>query len=113
MLHILTGGTWNPHDLRPMSAIAVLTLLWTVPGSALLALCFAWTRGRGFSLEGRLALTVLLGAVAGAAIMVPAGTSTAILLGLAYGLATGVAWAALHMMLYGRDKGDRAGSRPA
>jgi hypothetical protein len=99
----LFGGSWSGVGLRHVVGIAAATLMFTVPGSALLSLAFAWSGRRGLPLTLRRALLVLLGALAGAGMMLPLGGLQSVTLGGVYGAATAAAWVGLHMVLYGRE----------
>jgi hypothetical protein len=77
-----------------------MSLIFTLGGSALLGLVFAWTWGRGVPLAGRYVVQVLVGALAGGALLLPAGTASAALIGGTYGLVTACVWVLTHWMLY-------------
>jgi hypothetical protein len=100
VLHFATGGHLAQPGLRQAMALTAMSLVFTLPGSALLALIFAWTEERRVPLYGRYGLMIALGGVAGATLMM---FSTAALLGCAYGAGTAVAWVGLHSLLYPRS----------
>jgi hypothetical protein len=100
ILQVATGGHLSGDDLRVVAAIAAFSLIFTMGGSGLLSLAFGWLEHRGFTMLGRYAAIVCIGGVAGAAIMLPFGTSISTLLGSSYGLATACAWILLHRLLF-------------
>jgi hypothetical protein len=99
IVQIATGGQLSGNGLRVVGWLAITTLLFTVPGSALLSLAFAWAESRGLPLLGRYVALIALGAIAGSLAMT-FGTSTAVIAGCLYGTATAVIWVALHRTLY-------------
>lgn len=80
--------------------IGLFALIFTVGGSAFLCLAFAWMGDRSFRVPARYGVLLVAGAAAGALILVPVGTPILLLAGLAYGLATALAWVTLHLILY-------------
>jgi len=100
ILNILHGGGWTSFDLAGMLGLGIISLLWTVPASALVTLAFAWSGWSGTSAALRRALLVPLAAIAGAVFM--SFFEFQLLFGFVYGAATALAWGALQWALYGR-----------
>lgn len=94
--HWSSGGDMSEPEIRVTAAIATTSLLYTLGGSALLALVFAWSRGRSIPLSARYALIVATGSAAGVALMAPFGTPEFMRVGLIYGLVTALCWVAVH-----------------
>jgi hypothetical protein len=89
-------GAWSVQEMRHLVGFAVATLLWTLPGSALLFLIFSALRGRGLSTPWSLVLLVILGAAAGALMLCLIGLRTDnIVTGALFGLTTTTCWVAL------------------
>lgn len=99
-LHWTGGGEISAAAFRTALGFAGVTLIWTVGGSALLVLAFAWTGSRGVPLIARYALIVVLGGAAGAALMWPLGSHLAMKMGLSCGLLTSFFWVAIHRLTY-------------
>jgi len=96
-----------------MLSLTLMTLAFTIAGSTLLNLAFASIR---FPPSGaRYLVLVVIGGVAGGALMLLSGGRPLILTGMAYGAVTAGLWACFHLMLFGRsDRSDHPqGSRPA
>ena len=74
-------------------------LLFTLGGSALLVLVFAYLRPRRIAV--RYAVLLVIGPAAGAAMLGFFGTPTGLGLGAGFGFVTTVAWVTLHKLLYG------------
>jgi hypothetical protein len=93
---ILYHGAWSGSDMRSFVGFALITLFWTVPGSALLFLIFGVLRGRDLSLGWSLFLLVILGTIAGGLMLSLFGMRASnFAVGALYGLATAISWAAL------------------
>lgn len=95
----LGGGTSGP-ELGMAAALGVTSLIFTLGGSALLTLAFAWSGGRSIHILVRYGLIVAIGGGVGGAMMLPLGTAGSIGTGVSYGLATGLFWIALHRAIY-------------
>lgn len=80
--------------------LGAMSLIFTLGGSALLGLVFAWTWGRGLPLAGRYVVQIMVGALTGGALLLPAGNVSTALIGVTYGFVTACAWVATHWALY-------------
>ena len=111
VLHLMSGGELT--DWRSALSMALVTLFFTVGGSALLTLVYS---SIGFLPSGaRYLVLVVVGVIAGGAFMLLALAGSLMLAGMAYGATTACLWAGFHAMLFGRsDRSDHSqGSRPA
>ena len=99
-LNALHGGGWTSLELAGLFGASIIALLWTLPGSALLTLAFAWSGWSGSSAALRRVVLIPVGAAAGAA----AGFffDTGLTFGFIFGAATAVAWGAFQWAIYGR-----------
>jgi hypothetical protein len=94
----IEGHIPSLQDLRDSFG---LTILFTVPGSGLLVLFFAWLSRWEMPMALKLGMLIPLGAASGALIMIALLFPAALVgLGIAYGSATAVAWVGLHLALY-------------
>ncbi len=101
LANLALGGGWSEDDVRGVLALGLGTLIFTLGGSAFLVLVFAWMERWSMPPMARYGTLILVGAAAGAAVMLPFGTPASSAAGLAYGVATAMAWAALHRILFG------------
>jgi hypothetical protein len=91
-LQLISHGGWAGEDLRSLIGIGLLTLVFTVAGSALLFLAF-WRLAKLRAVDGwSYAILVLFGGLAGAFMLSFLGASG---IGAAYGVVTALAWVAL------------------
>ena len=96
-----------------MLSLTLMTLAFTIGGSTLLTLVFSSIE---FLPSGaRYLVLVVMGGIAGGALMLLSGGRPLILTGMAYGAVTAGLWACFHLMLFGRskDRDDTRGSLPA
>ena len=100
--HWSLGGEMSEPEIRITATIVTTSLPYTLGGSALLALVFAWSRGRGIPLGARYGLIVATGSTVGIALMAPLGTSELMRVGFIYGLVTALCWITLHRAIYRR-----------
>lgn len=97
-LHFLLGGGWIELEGRRILGLVLASLIFTLPGSMALLLFYSKIEESGPYLL-RYCLIIAAGGVAGAAwLLVLFRTSSSAALGCAYGVATAVAWAALHCL---------------
>jgi len=97
----LTAG-WTGSERWSLLGLSIISLLWTVPTSAVVMLAFAWPGWSGTSVGLRRIMLVPVGALAGPAIMMLGESSVAPLFGCVYGAVVASAWSGLHWALYGR-----------
>jgi hypothetical protein len=83
--------------LRDTYVFGLSSLIFTLPGSGLLMLAFAWMGQWSLSLIARYLCLVAIGGVAGAAILMLPGVP---LWGFSYGSATALFWSILHAAIY-------------
>ena len=94
-------GWGNPIYWRPLVAVGAASLLFTIGGSTLLMFAFARMSARSNTL--RYFALILIGVVAGGAVMLLiSGPSLFVLAGAAYGGTTACLWAVFHRLAYGR-----------
>ena len=96
--HLLSGG--GVADLSSAFGFGLITLLFTIGGSAFLTLMFARMRSTPNAL--RYVALVALGCVAGVVPMLWA-TSDFRIAGAIYGTTTACIWCAAHLLLYRSD----------
>lgn len=109
--HMMAGG--DLAHWRPVLSVALMTLVFTLGGAALLTLGFS---SIGFLPSvARYLVVVVMGVTAGGALMLLSGGRPLMLAGMAYGATTACLWVGFHAMLFGRsDRSDHPqGSRPA
>lgn len=86
-------------DWRPFFGVGVMSLIFTVGGSAFLSLLFRTMSAR--PVVGRYAVLIGFGALAGFATMGSLGASSPLIwAGLVYGVATACLWVGLHRALH-------------
>jgi hypothetical protein len=101
ILHFAMGGDTSEAGFRAILGLGLVTLIFTIAGSAALTLAFAAVGQRGLSLGMRYVVLIGLGAAAGGAVMLPFRTSDTVVAGVVYGVATASVWVGLHRAIYG------------
>jgi hypothetical protein len=91
---LIYGGKFGPSDIRFTLGFAAMTLIFTVGGSAFLALVNQALDSRNVPRHLRYAALVLTGGAAGALTLSFLGSSS-VAIGAGYGTVTALAWVAL------------------
>ncbi len=93
-VQLIYGGKFGPSDIRFTLGLAAMTLIFTVGGSAFLALVYQAMDSRNIPRTFRYAALVVIGGAAGALTLSLLGFSSAAI-GAGYGTVTALAWVAL------------------
>jgi len=93
-------GGYSKDALRDTYFVGFDSLIFTLPGSGLLMLAFAWLGGRSLPLIARYLCLMAIGGVAGAAMLMLGGLGRGALVGFGYGSATALFWSILHAAIY-------------
>jgi hypothetical protein len=112
LTQVFYQGAWSASDIRLLLALATMSLVWTVPGSALLSFFFVGLRGRGLAVGWSIVAVVIFGTIAGGLILCLIRVATDMFLwGAFFGLTTAACWVALSTAVGGfRLVGDAAES---
>ena len=97
-LQLMADGGWTAGDWRVVWGFSAFTLIFTIPGSMLLALIFAHIQYRYESILLAYGALVVGGGLAGGMMLLLWGTWTGVAMGASYGVLTGLAWVALHRL---------------
>jgi hypothetical protein len=100
VLQIIGNGPLSGSGLRFTLGFGLTTAMFTVPGSALLCLTYAWSEHRGLVPLARYGVLLVLAPVAGAVMLALPFGPPSMAVGAAYALTTACLWIALHRLLY-------------
>ena len=98
----IAGGDLSAFALRFGLGLAVLSLVFTIPGSALLALIYSGLENASVRRAWRLFALAPCGFLAGGAAMTASGNWSTIAMGAFFGTTTALAWVGL-LMVTGMD----------